>query len=239
MGPRPEAPCSTKTNSYVRRFSRRPSASFSTKSQIVSRSCDAAVTDTPPLAVASAGEGARRDRMAHSRAPRRGARFPIRGRCPRKTSPTTSRPFLIRGRSRRAWRVRALMQVVEWSPLIVGRRPLSKMGLGERRRFVVERYVDGHGVWGICAKARYLVLMGVYGDGRLHAPTELCARVETTALHPDGAQRWRGGDVVTTRLATSASSAPARAAASWPAERHKPGARSSSSSADRTCAPRR
>ncbi len=79
--------------------------------------------------------------------------------------------FLIRGRSRRAWRVRALLHVVEWSPLTIGRRPLSQMSLGERRRLVEERYVDGRGVWGICAKARYLVLLGAYGDGRLHAAT--------------------------------------------------------------------
>jgi hypothetical protein len=79
--------------------------------------------------------------------------------------------FLVQGRSRRAWRVRALMQVVEWSPLTVGRRPLSQMSAGERRRFVVERYVEGRGLWGICAKARYLVLLGTYGDRRLHAPT--------------------------------------------------------------------
>jgi hypothetical protein len=96
---------------------------------------------------------------------------PDTGEVPSEDVADNVETFLVRGRSRRAWRVRALMQVVEWSPLIVGRRPLSKMGLGERRRFVVERYIDGRGVWGICAKARYLVLMGAYGDGRLHAPT--------------------------------------------------------------------
>jgi hypothetical protein len=79
--------------------------------------------------------------------------------------------FLIRGRSKRAWRVRALLQIVEWSPVTIGRRPLSRMTLEERHRLVEERYVDGHGLWGICAKIRYLVLMGTYGDERLHAPT--------------------------------------------------------------------
>jgi hypothetical protein len=79
--------------------------------------------------------------------------------------------FLIRGRSRRAWRVRALMHLVEWSPLTVGRKPLSQMSLGERRDLVEERYIEGRGLWGICAKARYLVVMGAYGDRRLHAPT--------------------------------------------------------------------
>jgi hypothetical protein len=79
--------------------------------------------------------------------------------------------FLVRGRSRRAWRIRALMQVVEWSPLTLGKRPLSRMTVRERRRLVEERYVDGRGLWAICAKARYLVLLGAYGDGRLHAAT--------------------------------------------------------------------
>lgn len=79
--------------------------------------------------------------------------------------------FLLRGRSRRAWRVRALAHLVEWSPVAVGQKPLSRMTLAERRRFVDEHYPDGHHVWGICAKIRYLVLLGAYGDGRLHAPT--------------------------------------------------------------------
>jgi hypothetical protein len=83
--------------------------------------------------------------------------------------------FLIRGRSRHAWRVRALMHVIEWSPLIVGRKRLSLLTLPERRRLLVRYYVDGRGLWGICAKARYLVLIGVYGDGRLHAPTSYVA----------------------------------------------------------------
>jgi hypothetical protein len=79
--------------------------------------------------------------------------------------------FLIRGRSRRAWRVRALMQLVEWSPVTIGRKPLSRMDLRERRLLVEERYLDPQGLWAICAKARYLVLLGAYGDGRLHAAT--------------------------------------------------------------------
>jgi hypothetical protein len=79
--------------------------------------------------------------------------------------------FLIRGRSKRAWRIRALLHVVEWTPLLRGERPLSRMTPSRRRRLVVERYIDGRGVWGICAKIRYIVLMGAYGDARLHAPT--------------------------------------------------------------------
>jgi hypothetical protein len=83
--------------------------------------------------------------------------------------------FLIRGRSRRAWRVRALLYLVEWAPVTRGARPLSRMTLRQRRRLVEERYMDGRGVWGICAKVRFLVLMGAYGDGRQHAPTSYVA----------------------------------------------------------------
>ena len=100
--------------------------------------------------------------------------------------------FLIRGRSRWAWRVRALMHLIEWSPLIVGEKPFSEMSLPERRRLVAQYYVDGHGLWGLCAKARYLILIGVYGDGRLHAPTSYVRvsrrrRFERTALNGGGA----------------------------------------------------
>jgi hypothetical protein len=77
--------------------------------------------------------------------------------------------FLVRGRSKRAWRVRGLLYLVEWSPLIRGQRRLSRMTLRQRRRLVEDRYVDGHGIWGICAKIRFLVIMGAYGDARAHA----------------------------------------------------------------------
>jgi hypothetical protein len=79
--------------------------------------------------------------------------------------------FLVRGRSKRAWRIRALAQLVEWAPVGVGHKPFSQMPIEERRRFVQNYWVDGHHVWGICAKIRYLVLLGAYGDMRLHAPT--------------------------------------------------------------------
>jgi hypothetical protein len=100
--------------------------------------------------------------------------------------------FLIRGRSKRAWRVRALMHVVEWSPVTIGRRPLSQMSPVERRILVEERYFDGRGIWGICAKARYLVLLGAYGDARLHAPTSYVSvsrrrRFEQPSLNGRGA----------------------------------------------------
>jgi hypothetical protein len=82
--------------------------------------------------------------------------------------------FIIVGRSRRAWRVRALATLVEFSPVALGHKPLSQMDIEERRRFVEKHYLDGGGFWGvwdICGKIRFLVLMGTYGDVRTHART--------------------------------------------------------------------
>jgi hypothetical protein len=99
------------------------------------------------------------------------ALVPDAGEVPPEEIADNVEAFLLRGRSRRAWRVRALLQLVEWSPVTLGRKPLSQLTLSERRRLVEERYMDGQGLWGLCAKVRYLVLMGTYGDRRLHAPT--------------------------------------------------------------------
>ncbi|MDP9150141.1 MAG: gluconate 2-dehydrogenase subunit 3 family protein [Myxococcota bacterium] len=79
--------------------------------------------------------------------------------------------FLVRGRSKRAWRIRALLQLVEWVPVAAFGKPLTKLPLEERRRVVEEHYVEGRGLWAICAKIRYMVLLGAYGDPRLHGPT--------------------------------------------------------------------
>lgn len=71
--------------------------------------------------------------------------------------------FLINGRSRRAWRCRALLTLIELGPLPTHRRTFSRLSRAERRRLVEERYVAGTGLWALCAKVRYLVLMGAYG----------------------------------------------------------------------------
>lgn len=80
--------------------------------------------------------------------------------------------FLLRGRSRRAWRIRALLHLIEWLPVVVHGTPLTRLSLEQRRRLVEQRYVDGRGLWGICAKVRYLVLLGAYGDSRMHGVTD-------------------------------------------------------------------
>jgi hypothetical protein len=72
--------------------------------------------------------------------------------------------FLCEGRSRRAWRCRVLLTLLEAIPYATHRRSFSALDSRERRRLFEERIVDGEGLWGICAKVRYLVLMGAYGD---------------------------------------------------------------------------
>jgi hypothetical protein len=60
----------------------------------------------------------------------------------------------------------------------LGHRPISLMTLDERRRFVEDHYIEGGHIWAICAKIRFLVLMGTYGDGRLHARTSYVPLVQ-------------------------------------------------------------
>ncbi len=79
--------------------------------------------------------------------------------------------FLLRGQSKRAWRVRLLLHLVEALPLLEFGKRFSRMTRRERRRLIEERYVDGRGLWGVCAKVRFLVLLGAYGDARMHSTT--------------------------------------------------------------------
>ena len=80
--------------------------------------------------------------------------------------------FLNRGRSRRAWRIRALLHLIEWLPVLARGKPMTQLTPEQRRQLVEERYIDGRGLWGICAKVRYLVLLGAYGDARMHVATD-------------------------------------------------------------------
>jgi hypothetical protein len=72
--------------------------------------------------------------------------------------------FLCEGRSKRAWRCRVLFTLIEVLPLTTHARPFSSLTQPERRRLFETRIVSGEGLWGLCGKIRYLVLMGAYGD---------------------------------------------------------------------------
>jgi len=72
--------------------------------------------------------------------------------------------FLQEGRSKRAWRCRVLLTVLEYLPLTVLHRRFSQMTPRKRRELFEARIIGARGLWGLCGKVRYLVIMGAYGD---------------------------------------------------------------------------
>lgn len=77
--------------------------------------------------------------------------------------------FLCTGRSKRAWRCRVLLTLLELITLPVYRQTFSALSLSQRKALFEERVIGARGLWGVCAKVRYLVIMGAYGDERAHA----------------------------------------------------------------------
>lgn len=73
--------------------------------------------------------------------------------------------FLVIGRSRRAWRVRVLLRLIEASSIPRYRRPFSRLTIAERRELVVREWVGGKRIGRICSKVKPLVVLGAYGDG--------------------------------------------------------------------------
>ena len=92
--------------------------------------------------------------------------------------------FLIEGRSRRAWRCRVLLHLIEWSPWPTRGRRFSELTPSERRRLVEERYVGGGHLYRLCAKVRYLVLMGAYGDEQAARATGYVPLEERARFRP-------------------------------------------------------
>src|SRR5205823_125813 len=62
--------------------------------------------------------------------------------------------FLIQGQSKRAWRCRLLLTLVEYAPVAVYGKPASSLSLDERRRYVREKLMRGGFPWATCAKVR-------------------------------------------------------------------------------------
>lgn len=74
--------------------------------------------------------------------------------------------FLIEGRSRRAFRVRVLLTLLEYLPVPYYGVPFSALSEDRRLQLVRDKLMTGAHLWGVCAKVRLLLLMGAYGDGR-------------------------------------------------------------------------
>lgn len=79
--------------------------------------------------------------------------------------------FLIAGRSRRAWRIRVLLHLLEYLPLKDTGRKLTSLNPEVRSRLIRTKFRHAKGLWWIAAKTRYLVLMGLYGDASAPAAT--------------------------------------------------------------------
>jgi hypothetical protein len=77
--------------------------------------------------------------------------------------------FLCNGRSKRAWRCRVLLTLLELIPLHTHARVFSALTPEQRKALFEARMIGARGLWSVCAKVRYLVIMGAYGDERAHA----------------------------------------------------------------------
>jgi hypothetical protein len=79
--------------------------------------------------------------------------------------------FLRAGRSRRTWRVRVLLRLIELSPLPRFRRPFSRLSPSERKTLISEDWIGGGRIGRICGKSKNLIVLGAYGDPRVEAKT--------------------------------------------------------------------
>ncbi len=66
------------------------------------------------------------------------------------------------GGSRRAWRVRVLLEIVELAPLAVGQLPFSRGTKEQRTRFIREKVATGGHLWVLCRRIRPLIHLGAY-----------------------------------------------------------------------------
>lgn len=71
--------------------------------------------------------------------------------------------FLVQGRSKRAWRCRLLLTLVEYAPIAAYGKPVRLMSTDERRTYVCDKLMRGGFPWSTCAKVRYLAYAGAYG----------------------------------------------------------------------------
>lgn len=95
--------------------------------------------------------------------------------------------FLVAGRSRRAWRVRVLLTLIEVMPLSTDGRPWSSLSRARRRAIVETKWIGGRRLWRVCSKVRNLVVFGAYGDARAAAKTgyvPVPLRARFRHLHP-------------------------------------------------------
>jgi hypothetical protein len=79
--------------------------------------------------------------------------------------------FLVQGQSKRGWRCRMLLTLVEYAPIAAYGRPVRWMSIEQRRRYVREKLMRGGFPWSTCAKVRYLAYAGAYSHEAADAST--------------------------------------------------------------------
>jgi hypothetical protein len=79
--------------------------------------------------------------------------------------------FLVKGKSRRAWRCRLLLTLVEYAPIAAYGKPVRFLSVEQRRRYVREKLMKGGFPWSTCAKVRYLAYAGAYGHTTANSAT--------------------------------------------------------------------
>jgi hypothetical protein len=79
--------------------------------------------------------------------------------------------YLIQSRSKRAWRCRLLLTLVEYAPIAAYGKPVRWLSLEERHRYVREKLTHGGFPWSTCAKVRYLAYAGAYGHASANSAT--------------------------------------------------------------------
>jgi hypothetical protein len=72
--------------------------------------------------------------------------------------------FLLKSKSKRGWRCRALLTLVEYAPVLAYGKPVHLMSLEERRAYVRDKLKAGGFPWSTCAKVRYLVYASAYAS---------------------------------------------------------------------------
>ena len=74
--------------------------------------------------------------------------------------------FIIQGQSKRAWRIRVLLNVIELLGIGEAGRPFSLLSRRDQERIFKEKVIPEKGPWAVAVGVRPLVLTGAYGDPR-------------------------------------------------------------------------
>lgn len=77
--------------------------------------------------------------------------------------------FLASGRSRRAWRCRVLLHLLDVLSIARTGRRFSDLSIEKRRVFAAAELTRDDRLAWLCAKVRFLVYLGAYGDRASHA----------------------------------------------------------------------